>query len=405
MRAKLTAQFCKTVKAPEQGQRDYWDLIRPGLGLRVSQGGKRAWTVIYKTNGRMRRLTLGPFPSLSLADARRSAASALREVHLGNDPATAKREARAAETFGELAALYLERHAKVEKRSWPEDERIIDRELLAAWKFRKAGQIRRAHVIALLDGIVGRGAPVMANRVKALVSKIFNFAIRRGIVEANPAHGIGSPGGAEQQRDRVLSEQEIREVWKALESESPKTRAIFRMALLTAQRRSEITGMEWAEFDLDAGWWTIPAERAKNGLAHRVPLSPQAVRILESVKRSIKRKMKSNANEEPLVFRGGRIGRPIANLQKPMRRIKEASAVDFRIQDLRRTAASHMTGIGIPRLVVSKILNHVERGITAVYDRHSYDSEKCAAMLKWEQHLTAILNAKKNTSKVVALSA
>jgi integrase len=405
MHAKLTAQFCKALKAPELGQRDYWDLIRPGLGLRVSQGGKRAWTVIYKTNGRMRRFTLGSFPTLSLADARQSAASALREVHLGNDPATAKREARAAETFGELAALYLERHAKVEKRSWPEDERIIDRELLPAWKFRKAGETRRADVIALLDGIVERGAPVMANRVKALVSKIFNFAIRRGIVEANPAHGVGSPGGAEHQRDRVLSEEEIRKVWKALESESPKTRAIFRMALLTAQRRSEITGMQWAELDLDSGWWTIPAERAKNGLAHRVPLSPEAVRILETVKRSIKRKKKTGAKDEPLVFRGGRIGRPLANLQKPMRRIKEASGVDFRLHDLRRTAASLMTGIGISRLIVSKVLNHVERGITAVYDRHSYDAEKRAALLKWEQHLTAILNAKKRTAKVIALRA
>jgi integrase len=245
----------------------------------------------------------------------------------------------------------------------------------------------------------------MANRVKALVSKIFNFAIRRGIVEANPAHGVGSPGGAEHQRDRVLSEEEIRKVWKALESESPKTRAIFRMALLTAQRRSEITGMQWAELDLDSGWWTIPAERAKNGLAHRVPLSPEAVRILETVKRSIKRKKKTGAKDEPLVFRGGRIGRPLANLQKPMRRIKEASGVDFRLHDLRRTAASLMTGIGISRLIVSKVLNHVERGITAVYDRHSYDAEKRAALLKWEQHLTAILNAKKRTAKVIALRA
>ncbi|MGO9681342.1 MAG: tyrosine-type recombinase/integrase [Beijerinckiaceae bacterium] len=402
MHAKLTAQFCKTIKAPEKGQRDYWDLIRPGLGLRVSQGGKRAWTVVYKKNGRMRRFTLGSFPTLPLADARRAAAKALLAVQNGKDPATAKREARVAETFGELSALYLERHAKVEKRSWPEDERIIDRELLPAWKFRKAGETRRADVIALLDGIVERGAPVMANRTRALISKIFNFGIGREIVEANPAHGIGRPGGAEQQRDRVLSEEEIRTVWKALESESPKTRAIFRLALLTAQRRSEITGMQWAELDLDSGWWTIPAERAKNGLAHRVPLSPEAVRILESVKRSIKRKKKTGARDEPLVFRGGRIGRPLTNLQKPMRRIKDASAVDFHFHDLRRTAASLMTGIGIPRLVVSKILNHIEGGITAVYDRHSYDAEKRAALLKWERHLVAIATGNKAPVKVIA---
>ncbi len=396
MSVKLTAQFVESVKAPERGQKDYWDERTPGLGLRVSQGGKRAWTVLYRIGGRMRRLTLGPYPSLSLADARRMAATSLREVHHGNDPATAKQEARAADTFGELAELYLERHAKVEKRSWPEDERIIERELNPAWKNRKATEIKRADVIALLDQIVERDAPVMANRVKALVSKIFNFAIRRGIVEANPAHGVGSPGGKETQRDRVLTEDEIRLVWKAFEPETPKTRAIFRLALLTAQRRGEITGMRWDELDLDAGWWTLPAERAKNGLAHRVPLAPEAMRILRELE-------KKKKEDEQLVFRGGRIGQPISNLQKPLRRIKEASKVEFRFHDLRRTAASHMTGISIPRLVVSKLLNHVEQGITSVYDRHSYDAEKRAALLKWEHQLREVLERKPKASKVVAL--
>jgi integrase len=396
MRTKLTAQFVESVKTPEHGQVDYWDERTHGLGLRVSQGGKRAWTVFYRIGGRMRRLTLGPYPSLSLADARRLAATSLGEVHHGKDPATAKREARAAETFEELAELYLERHAKVEKRSWPEDERIIERELNPAWKHRKAREIRRADTIALLDQIVERGAPVMANRVKALVSKIFNFAIRRGIVEANPAHGVGSPGGKETQRDRVLTEDEIRLVWKAFEAETPKTRAIFRLALLTAQRRGEITGMRWDELDLDAGWWTLPAERAKNGLTHRVPLAPEAIRILLELQ-------KNKREGEQLVFRGGRIGQPISNLQKPLRRIKEASKVEFRFHDLRRTAASLMTGIGIPRLVVSKLLNHVEQGITSVYDRHSYDAEKRAALLRWEHRLREILEQKQKPSKVVAL--
>ncbi len=395
MRVKMTAQFVESVKAPDRGQMDYWDERTPGLGLRISQGGKRAWTVFYRIGGRMRRLTLGPYPSLSLADARRMAASSLREVHHGNDPATAKREARAAETFGQLAELYLERHAKVEKRSWPEDERIIERELLPAWKNRKAGEIRRSDVIDLLDHIVERGAPVQANRTKALISKIFNFGIRRGLVEANPAYGIGNPGGQEQARDRVLSEDEIRSVWNSLEPEPPKIRAIFRLALLTAQRRSEIAGMRWDELDLDAGWWTIPAERSKNGLAHRVPLASEAMRIL--------REIKAGANDELLVFRGGHIGLPLTNLQKPMVRIKEKSGVEFRMHDLRRTAASLMTGIGIPRLVVSKLLNHVERGITSVYDRHSYDAEKRAALLKWERRLREMLEQKPKPSKVVAL--
>src|SRR5260370_39193538 len=151
MRTKLTAQFVESVKAPERGQVDYWEERTHGLGLRVSQGGKRAWTVCYRIGGRMRRLTLGPYPSLSLADARRLATTSLGEVHHGNDPATAKREARAAETFGELEALYLERHATVAKRSWAADERLLERELIPAWKHRSAREIWRRLSIALVD--------------------------------------------------------------------------------------------------------------------------------------------------------------------------------------------------------------------------------------------------------------
>ena len=210
----------------------------------------------------------------------------------------------------------------------------------------------------------------MANRTRALISKIFNFAIKRGIVEVNPAAGVENPG-AEHQRDRVLSEEEIRTLWKTLDGEPERLAAIFKLGLLTAQRRGEILGMRWAELDLDAAWWTLPAERSKNGLAHRVPLTPGVSTLLSNIK--------SANHDADMVFPGARTGRSLANLQKPLRRIKKTSAIEFKFHDLRRTAASHMTGIGISRLVVSKILNHVERGITAVYDRHSYDSEKRSA--------------------------
>ncbi len=393
MTEKLTAQFVESAKAPAAGQIDYWDAHTRGLGLRISQGGRKTWTVFYRFTGRMRRLTLGTYPVLSLADARKLAMTALREAQHGIDPATAKREARSAESFGELANLYLERYAKAEKRSWREDERILNRDLLPRWRGRKAQEIKRADVIQLLDEIVDRNAPVMANRTRALISKIFNFGIKRGIVESNPAFGVDNPGH-EQQRDRVLSEDEIRQLWNALETERPWSAAIFRLGILTAQRRGEILGMKWDELDLTARWWTIPAERAKNGLAHRVPLAPQALKILTA--------LKAGKHDPVYVFRGGRVGRPIANLQKPLRRVKKNSRIDFRFHDLRRTAASLMTGIGISRLVVSKILNHVERGITAVYDRHSYDAEKRAALLKWERRAQHIVSAK---GKVILLHA
>ncbi|HVN64342.1 MAG TPA: tyrosine-type recombinase/integrase, partial [Candidatus Binataceae bacterium] len=373
---------------------EFWDEKLPGFGLRVTEKGVKSWSAVYRVKGRWRRFTIGTHPQLPLADARKLAKGVLRDAGLGNDPAEQKQAARDADTFGELAQLYLDRHAKINKRSWGEDERIIDHDLKHRWGNRKAADIARRDVIALLDEIVARGSGVMANRVRALISKIFNFAIGRGIVEHNPAYRVPRPG-QEHQRERFLSADEIRKVWNPVDSESPKFAAAFRLALLTAQRKSEVLGMTWSELDLEGGWWTIPGERTKNKLAHRVPLGPQALAILRE-----QRKMAKEG--ATFVFSGGKRELSLANLQKPMRRLKEATKVDFKFHDLRRTAATHMGSLCIPRLVISKILNHVERSVTAIYDRSTYDSEKKAALLKWDRRLAVII-AGKDTSKVVAI--
>lgn len=165
----------------------------------------------------------------------------------------------------------------------------------------------------------------------------------------------------------MLSEDEIRRVWVALDDEHAIIAALFRLRLLTAQRGGAVQGASWEEVDLASGWWTIPAERAKNGLAHRVPLSPQAVKILKALKAVA-------ADKSAWVFPSTRkTGPHINHAQKAIERIVERSGVEFRGHDLRRTAASLIVGAGAPRLIVSKILNHVESGVTAVYDRRSYD--------------------------------
>ncbi|MDO8678034.1 MAG: site-specific integrase [Acidobacteriota bacterium] len=175
-------------------------------------------------------------------------------------------------------------------------------------------------------------------------------------------------------------------------------RPLFRVRLLTAQRGGEVHGAAWAEFDLATAWWTIPAERSKNGLAHRVPLSPQAVRILKA--------WRPSAGDSPWVFPSSRKDGPhIAHAQKAIERIVEASGVDFRGHDLRRTAASLMVGAGVPRLVVSKILNHVESGVTAVYDRHSYDLEKRAALDFWGKRVDDLVHGRRGKLLRFSISA
>ena len=165
----------------------------------------------------------------------------------------------------------------------------------------------------------------------------------------------------------------------------------------TSQRGGEVLGASWDEMDLGGGWWTLPGDRCKNGLAHRVPLSPQAMRLLKT--------LRTKTGESSWVFPSTRKnGAHVCHAQKAIERLGKRSGVTFRGHDLRRTAASLMVGAGVPRLVVSKILNHVESGVTAVYDRHSYDAEKRAALDFWGRRLDAIVTGRKS-AKVLRFEA
>jgi len=399
LKKNLTHATVSALKAPATGQSDFWDTRKPGFGIRVSKGGTKTWLLMYRQHGRKRRLTLGRFPDLSVADARARATGTLGDVVKGANPAEERARAKADPTFGELAELYIERHARIKKkpRSVAEDEHMLKADLLPAWKERKLPAIGRRDVIALLDEVVARGAPIHANRVRALVSSIFNFAIGRDLTEFNPAHKVPRPA-LERSRERKLSDDEVRRLWTALEIEPLKIQVIYKLALLTAARRSEILGLAWSELDLDRNWWTLPTDRSKSGEEHRIPLSPTAVSLLRQLEAD---------HKSPFVFTGGRLGRPVANPQKWMARIRVRGKLDdFRFHDLRRTAASGMSSIGIQRLTISKILNHAEGGVTKVYDRHSYDPEKRAALLKWERRLIAIVNGeKRGATNVIALGA
>jgi integrase len=395
MRANLTETKVRTLKAPTIGQIDVWDSRTPAFGVRLSKGGTKTWIAMYRKDGRKRRLALGRFPQMGVADARKAAKRCFGEIVRGGDPAADRAAAKAEPTFAQLAALYLERHAKVHKRprSAHEDVLMLNAELLPAWRDRKLSAIQKRDVIALLDSIAAR-APIKANRVRALASTMFNFAIGRDLLEHSPVYKVPRPA-PERSRDRRLSDGEVCRLWAALEVEPAKVQAVYKLALLTAARRSELLGMAWAELNLDTGWWVLPADRTKRGEEHRIPLSPTAIGLLRAFETSRK---------SPFVFPGGRTGRPMANPQEWILRIRaRAGLEDFRLHDLRRTAASNMTALGVARLTVSKLLNHAEGGITKVYDRHSYDGEKRAAVVRWDAHLQRLLTPEKESSNVVQL--
>jgi integrase len=330
---------------------------------------------------------------VSLATAREDAQAALRKATVGRDPATehkAAQKAAVTQTFGALADLYIEKHAKRKKRSWRSDARMIRREL-SGWRDRPVAGLRRRDVIDLLDGIVSRGAPILANRVLSLISKMLNFGLGLdGWLEANVAAKLAKPS-AEHSRTRVLSEAEIKTLWTHLSQPAPAylpttearcwrlTRAALQLRLITAQRGKEVLCLRWA--DIEGAWWTISADVAKNKLPHRVWLSAPALKVLARVKPD---------EADGYVFAGIRGPRQRRGVLIGLR------LEDVRPHDFRRTAASMMASGGVPRLTISKILNHVETSITAVYDRHSYDPEKRTALIWWAAKLDAIVSGKRS---------
>ena len=196
-----------------------------------------------------------------------------------------KKEAESkALTVEKLIDLYIERYAKKKKKSWKEDERVLKKEL-GDWEKMKIADIKRKDIISIVENIVDRGSPVGANRALACFRKMFNFAIERDLLEVNPCIHVKAPS-RETQRDRVLTGNEIKLLWEALDNGAVTlfVRITLKLILLTAQRKGEILNAEWDEIDLINKWWVIPASKTKNKMAHRVPLSDGAIELFNQMK-------------------------------------------------------------------------------------------------------------------------
>lgn len=396
-RINLTVKRLESLK-PESKRIEYWDKSLPGFGVRITSKGDKSFCIMYRIGGKLRRMTLGEYPVLKLSKARDRAKDALELVRQGIDPVEERKRREEAEvarriegfTFQALSKQYLDEHVSKLDSAY-EVKRSFKVYLIPQFGKTKARELKRTSIRDYLDNMA-RTRPVMANRCLAYIRKMYNWALSKDLVEFNPCLRIPRPG-KEHERDRVLSEVEIKAIWKALDNEKPIMAATFRLRLLTAQRGGEVHSMRWR--DIDGDWWTIPAEFSKNGLSHRVPLSLQTQRIIEQVRAITEEQDKKvGRKRSEWVFPNPKRRKDhIYEVQKLAQRVRKTSKIDdFRAHDFRRTAASMMAGMGIPRLTISKILNHVEPGVTAVYDRHSYDKEKQEALNAWGARLSRIVS-------------
>jgi len=387
---KATSRFLR-LPAIDGKRTDYKDVHGsrvPGLMLRVSPTAK-SWVLAARMPGvkNPARFTLGSLDELTLTEARQAAQAMKSAVRDGRDPQAERkaRSAAAAEARVDLIDAHIEKfaeHCIKTNRTGEQQARTMRLVVKPAWKGRHISTITRRDVKALIDA-KAEDAPIMANRLLALVRPFFAWAVERDLVSDNPAAGI-KPVGKEKSRDRVLSDDELLRVWKAAGATAQPFGPVFQLLLLTAQRLNEAAGMRWSELDLDAAEWVISGERAKNGRENAVPLSARAVAILRDQK-----KLKGS----DFVFPSARspAEKSVSGFSKAKAALDKTSNVnDWRLHDLRRTTATGLARMKIAPHVIEKLLNHangVIGGVTARYNRYSYDDEKRHALDAWAAHL------------------
>ena len=259
---------------------DYYDAAQRGLGIRVAPSGLKTWFVMRRVSERMTRKTLGRYPELSLSQARITAGELLSDMAKGQVPAR-----KVVPVFAAVMEDWFEKDQKG-KRGIAEKRRALSVDVLPKLGPVPIDAIVKSDIRSIIDAIVTRGAPIHANRVLAYLRRVFNWAVERDIIAVSPAEKIKAPT-AERSRDRTLSAAELAAVWNATASLGAPFDACFQLLILTGQRRNEVAGARWTEFDLEKGEWTIPASRAKNGTKHIVHLAPAAVDILTTTPRPL----------------------------------------------------------------------------------------------------------------------
>jgi integrase len=358
------------------------------------------------------------------------ARASLQKAQAGVNPVEErKEEKRAAESKAErvlkslgatvdvFLARYAERNTKLS--TYSETKRVLEHDVKSVWDSRAIEEITRKDVIELLDNIVDRGAAVQANRTFAVLRRFFNWALEREMIPASPIAGLRAPT-TEAERDRVLSDEEIVYFWKGCDILGCPFGPMFKLLLLTAQRRDEVGGARWPEIDLDKRLWTIPRERAKNDRAHEVHLSELAVEIISELPK-ISRSRADGAGSEPSPYLFTTTGeRPVSGFSKAKERLDghmlqllraelkqaggdmdEAAIGGWILHDLRRTAATGMARLNIAPHVVDRILNHVSgtiRGVAAVYNRHAYLEERKSALEAWSHYVESLVRPAQRTS-------
>ncbi|MDF7700092.1 tyrosine-type recombinase/integrase [Enterobacter hormaechei] len=378
-----------------------------GLYLRYRKVDKSPnWRYRYRYAGKARAMLIGSYSDLSLAKARDIAKELSARVALGYDVAGEKQERKLealakieaeknALSVAELAAEYYARQIENTYKHPELFRSSLQKNIVALIGKMKVEDVRPRHVDVVLQDVIKRGSPTVANDVLRMLKRLFDYAVVRGIIEVNPAISFSAKdaGGKEQGRKRALSREELIMFFRALRNGrgiSRENELAFKIILALGVRKMELCAAEWSEFDLANEVWHLPGSRAKNGDDIDIPL-PQPV--IEWIK-----EIRLFAGDSRWLIPARRaqtashISRATLNMVMPSV-MKEMSGVEpFSIHDLRRTMRTQMAGLGIDPLIAERCLNHKIPGIEGIYNRHQYFNERKAALAQWADLLVVLEN-------------
>ncbi|MAO56424.1 MAG: hypothetical protein CMM61_12095 [Rhodospirillaceae bacterium] len=412
----LTSKAIERLKLPETGQVDYFDKTLPAFGIRLGST-TRKFFVVTRIHGKRARITLGDAkvgdgPGLSLSEARQKAGDVVEQAAHGLDPRQ-KRKAevdankkRTANTFGKVADDYVEKYAKRTKRSWKQDERILDLYLKPKWGDWPITDITRADVVDVLDEIEDgkikgqrKGGTVAANNALAVVRKLFHWAMdERALIETVPI-GRKMKRGVVVSRKRNFTDDEVRAIWKAADTIGGFKGAAVKMLMLTGQRRAVVMGMKFSE--IEGNLWTIPGDaegRAKNKREHVVPLTPQALEVIASVPRV--------EGKDHVFGTGWRGDRPLNIGSKLHNEFTEKCGFDDWVwNNLRGLVATRMRRpLNVSPAIIDAVQGRLDQSVQGQhYDANDYLEDKRAALTAWANLLDRIVSGE-DAGNVVDIS-
>lgn len=376
-RRKFTEQWLRSIKTPKTERLEFVDALCPGLYLRVSPRGIRSFSALSRVAGRLVRVTIGRHPRWSVAEAREEARTLLRAMDAGTDPRIRPEPAM---TYSDIVDAYFVRHLEPNVRSARNIRRNLQHKGLERFLPRPASAITKRELAEAVSKIAIDGSPHTATNVLRNLKMMFNWAVSVDLIASNPCGAIRPPARTTE-RDRVLTDAEIVAVWQAMDALDPPFRQMFKMFMLTGQRRCEVSTMRWSDIVGDV--WTIPREAVKKDRPHSVPLPPLARQILSTT---------PSFGAEAFVFTtdGGKSS--CSGFSKKKAELDRLSGVSgWTIHDLRRTVRSKMAELRVPREIARKVLNHEDGKVDRIYNRHEYLDEKREALEKWAEHLKALL--------------